>query len=90
MTVGHLTKHCTMIPMDIREKLIFFRTHKSSDGGGKRYWAEGVRKLCVIETENEGLKFGDAPSTSPPSSSSTQPTPTSTTSADLVENKREK
>ena len=57
MTVGHLCKHCTMIPEDIRERLVFLKDQKSSDGGGKRYWANGVRSLGVIETSADGLSF---------------------------------
>ena len=57
MTVGHLCKHCTMIPDDIREQLLIFKDQKSSDGGGKRYWANGVRSLGVIETPCDGLSF---------------------------------
>jgi len=57
MTVGHLCKHCTMIPDDIREQLLFLKDQKSSDGGGKRYWANGVRSLDVIETPCDGLSF---------------------------------
>ena len=57
MTVGHLCKHCTMIPEDIRERLVSLKDQKSSDGGGKRYWANGVRSLGVIETPCDGLCF---------------------------------
>ncbi len=57
MTVGHLCKHCTMIPEEVREKLVFLKDQKSSDGGGKRYWADRVRSLGVIETPKDGLIF---------------------------------
>ena len=57
MTVGHLIKHCAIIPDEIRERLKFLKDQKSSDGGGKRYWADGVRLLGVIETPNDGLIF---------------------------------
>jgi len=57
MTVGHLIKHCPVIPEDIRERLIFLKNQKTSNGGGKRYWANGVRMLGVIETPNDGLAF---------------------------------
>ena len=57
MTVGHLCKHCTMIPKEIRERLLFLKDQKSSDGGGKRYWANCVRSLGVIETPFDGLAF---------------------------------
>ncbi len=57
MAVGHLCKHCTAIPDEIRKKLLFVKDQKSSDGGGKRYWADGVRSLGVIETQKDGLSF---------------------------------
>jgi hypothetical protein len=57
MTVGHFFKHCTMIPDEIREKLIFLKNQKTSDSGGKRCWAEGVRSFGVIETQ-DGPAFG--------------------------------
>ena len=56
MTVGHLFKHCTVIPDEIREKLIALKNEKSSESGGKRYWADGVRAFGVIET-HDGLAF---------------------------------
>jgi hypothetical protein len=57
MIVGHFFKHCTMIPDEIRRKLIFYKDQKSSDGGGKRYWADGVRSVGIIETPRDGLSF---------------------------------
>ena len=57
MTVGHLCKHCTMIPDEIRQRLLFLKDQKSSDGGGKRYWANAVRSMGVIETRSDGLTF---------------------------------
>eukprot|EP00535_Pseudo-nitzschia_heimii_P009994 CAMPEP_0197178624 /NCGR_PEP_ID=MMETSP1423-20130617/3849_1 /TAXON_ID=476441 /ORGANISM="Pseudo-nitzschia heimii, Strain UNC1101" /LENGTH=334 /DNA_ID=CAMNT_0042628401 /DNA_START=321 /DNA_END=1325 /DNA_ORIENTATION=+ len=59
MTVGHICKHCTMIPQEIRERLLFLKDQKSSDGGGKRYWANCVRSLGVIETPHDGLTFAE-------------------------------
>jgi hypothetical protein len=58
MVIGHLCKFCTSIPNETRERLLILKDQKSSDGGGKRYWAEGVRQLGVIETEKDGLFFG--------------------------------
>jgi hypothetical protein len=46
-----------MIPDEIRRKLIFYKDQKSSDGGGKRYWADGVRSVGIIETPRDGLSF---------------------------------
>ena len=57
MTVGHLCLHCDFVPSDIREKLQILKDQKSSDGGGKRYWADGVRSLGVFETPKDGLAF---------------------------------
>jgi hypothetical protein len=57
MIVGHLIKHCTAIPNEIRQTLLFLKDKKSGDGGGKRYWADGVRSLGVIETPKDGLAF---------------------------------
>eukprot|EP00536_Pseudo-nitzschia_multiseries_P007019 jgi/Psemu1/194337/e_gw1.156.57.1 len=62
MTVGHLSKHCAVIPDEIRKQLVFLKNQKSSDGGGKRYWANGVRMLGVIETPHDGLAFEKPPS----------------------------
>ncbi|KAG7341035.1 hypothetical protein IV203_022986 [Nitzschia inconspicua] len=56
MTVGHLIQHCPNIPDEIRKRLIFLKDQKSSDGGGKMYWSDGVRSLGVIETKH-GLYF---------------------------------
>jgi hypothetical protein len=53
-----------MIPDHVREQLLFLKDQKSSDGGGKRYWANGVRSLGVIETPCDGLSFAKP---SPPS-----------------------
>jgi hypothetical protein len=60
MTVGHLCKHCTTIPDDIRKRLLFLKDQKSSDGGGKHYWADGASSLGVIETP-DGLFFRTPP-----------------------------
>lgn len=57
MIMGHLMNHCSEIPEETREKLKFYKTQKSSDGGGKRYWGDGVKSLGVYETPNEGLAF---------------------------------
>jgi hypothetical protein len=48
-----------------RNTLIFsrhFAPQKNSldvqqDGGGKRYWADGIRQLGVVETPKDGLAF---------------------------------
>jgi hypothetical protein len=57
MTVGHLSKRCSMIPEEVRDRLLYLKDQKSSDGGGKRYWANSVRSLGVVETPRDGLTF---------------------------------
>jgi hypothetical protein len=56
MASGHLCYHCQHIPNEIRQDLLILRERKSSAGGGKKYWADGVRELSVYEDE-EGLRF---------------------------------
>ena len=53
---SHLAEHCNHVPPQIREELIRLKDRKSSPGGGKLYWAEGVRALGVFEDAN-GLRF---------------------------------
>ena len=52
MASAHLCNHCQLIPDSLRQKLIILRDRKSSAGGGKQYWADGVRVLGVIEAED--------------------------------------
>ena len=50
---------CQYIPNSIREELTGIdpkKKRKSSAGGGKKYWADGIRVLGVYEDEN-GLRF---------------------------------
>ena len=56
LSTAHLCKHCQHIPPIIRQQLIKLKERKSSAGGGKLYWGEGVRILGVYETE-DGLRF---------------------------------
>jgi len=56
MASGHLCSHCGHILKDLREELLVLRERKSSAGGGKKYWADGLRVLGVIEDES-GLRF---------------------------------
>jgi hypothetical protein len=56
MASGHLCYHCQHIPDEIRQDLLVLRERKSSAGGGKKYWADGVRVLGVYEDE-DGLRF---------------------------------
>jgi hypothetical protein len=56
MASGHLCYHCNHIPQDLRNELLVLRERKSSAGGGKKYWGDGVRILGVYEDDN-GLRF---------------------------------
>lgn len=56
MASAHLSNHCQLIPDILRQELILLRDRKSSAGGGKQYWADGVRVLGVIES-NGTLRF---------------------------------
>jgi len=56
MASGHLCYHCGHIPNNIRQELLVLRERKSSAGGGKKYWGDGVHILGVYEDEN-GLRF---------------------------------
>jgi hypothetical protein len=56
MASGHLCNHCGHIPQSIRQELNILRERKSSAGGGKKYWGDGVRVLGVYEDET-GLRF---------------------------------
>lgn len=53
---GHLVQHCNRIPPNIRSELVRLKDCKSSAGGGKKYWADGVKVLGVYEDAN-GLRF---------------------------------
>jgi len=54
---GHLCEHCPHVPPQIRAQLLRLRERKSSAGGGKKYWGDGVRVLGAYEDE-DGLRFG--------------------------------
>jgi hypothetical protein len=56
MASGHLCHHCQHTPHDIRQELLILRERKSSAGGGKKYWGDGVRVLGVFE-DDDGLRF---------------------------------
>lgn len=56
LAVAHLGTHCLQIPAEIRDQLTMLRERKSSAGGGKKYWADGVRVLGVLEGR-DGLRF---------------------------------
>ena len=56
MAVCHLADQCQHVPTETKEKLIQLRERKSSAGGGKNYWADGIRVLGVFEDAN-GLRF---------------------------------
>lgn len=56
LSAFHLCGGCTHVPEDVRKRILILRERKSPAGGGKRYWAEGVRCLGVKE-EKGGLLF---------------------------------
>jgi hypothetical protein len=60
MANSHLLKNCNTIPRDIREDLIRLRevrkAHKSGVGGGREYWANGLRVQGVVEFDRR-LRF---------------------------------
>lgn len=56
MATSHLSEHCQHIREDVRNELKKLRDRKSSAGGGKKYWADGVRVLGVFE-DQDGLRF---------------------------------
>jgi hypothetical protein len=56
MASSHLCEHCQHVPRDVRAELLKLRDRKSSAGGGKKYWADGVRILGVFEDE-DGLRY---------------------------------
>ena len=56
LAAKHLCEHCRHIPKSVREALIELRKHKSSAGGGRRYWADAVRALGVYESK-DGLRW---------------------------------
>ena len=56
MASGHLCDHCQHVPATTRAELLKLKDRKSSAGGGKKYWADGVRVLGVFEDE-DGLRF---------------------------------
>eukprot|EP00428_Durinskia_dybowskii_P021857 CAMPEP_0170203100 /NCGR_PEP_ID=MMETSP0116_2-20130129/1047_1 /TAXON_ID=400756 /ORGANISM="Durinskia baltica, Strain CSIRO CS-38" /LENGTH=337 /DNA_ID=CAMNT_0010453397 /DNA_START=245 /DNA_END=1259 /DNA_ORIENTATION=- len=56
LSAFHLCGGCAYVPEDVRKRILILRERKSPAGGGKRYWAEGVRCLGVKE-EKGGLLF---------------------------------
>lgn len=56
LTWVHLLRHCPCIPETIRARLLFLKDQKSSDGGGKAYWADSAQALGVVQT-SLGLAF---------------------------------
>ena len=56
LAIAHLGEICQNVPDDVRATLCKRRERKSSAGGGKLYWANGVRALGVFE-DRDGLRF---------------------------------
>jgi hypothetical protein len=58
----HLLHDCREMPTDVREDLVSVRlkekgvkTRKSAYGGGRHYWADGLRVLGVVQTQDRRL-----------------------------------
>ena len=52
MATAHLGTHCQLIPDALRRDLTILKDRKSSAGGGKQYWADCVRMLGVVESDD--------------------------------------
>lgn len=66
MANTHLIKKCKLIPPSTREKLLQVRTReegkktrKSAYGGGRKYWADALAVLGVVDTPEKRLRFAD-------------------------------
>ncbi len=58
MAAVHLCDNCPNIPATIRAELQrLAKESKSTAGGGKRYWAEGVRVAGIVEDAEGRLQF---------------------------------
>jgi len=56
MASMHMIRRCQAIPKEIREQLVSLKqAAKSSDGGGKKYWSDTLKRMGVEETKTEGL-----------------------------------
>ena len=60
LSLVHLADKCPRVPQSVRDEIAQCRdSRKSSAGGGKSYWAKGVRGLGVYE-DSDGLRFEPA------------------------------
>lgn len=60
MAKSHINGYCKSIPLSLLQELKEHQLQdKSPNGGGKVYWAEGVRIHRVVETD-QGLRFQGA------------------------------
>ena len=59
VATGHLCQCCEHVPKEVRNELISLKEQKSTGGGGKECWANGVRALGVLEAA-DGLHFAPA------------------------------
>ncbi len=60
MAVVHLCDNCPNIPTSIRAELQrLAKEPKSTAGGGKRYWSEGIRVAGIVEDAEGRLAFRD-------------------------------
>ncbi len=58
LATHHLCEQCPQVPRNVRKQLLRLKDGKSSAGGGKNYWADGARALGVVESTDDGLRFG--------------------------------
>jgi hypothetical protein len=62
LSAFHLCRDCPHLPTKAKQELVTQKERKSPAGGGKRYWAEGVQCLGVVQVDG-GLFFGKPPPT---------------------------
>lgn len=49
---------CTCMPMEIKQELVALLSAKvANSGAGRPYWANTAKKLGLINTPNDGIRF---------------------------------
>jgi hypothetical protein len=59
MAKAHLASQCQNVSDDIRQELVKLSEHRSSVGGGKKYWADAISAVGVYE-DDDGLRFANS------------------------------